>query len=311
MAELWWRETWKEAIYESDLKPLERIVAFVYADHARERRSAWVTLDRLVETTGMSRTQAQSWRSRLVKSGFLVELSKATHHRATLYGLVIPDGQGAGESAPSGCRDIGTHEEDRVPEIEGQGAGNEGSGCRDIGTNQSLINHSSISLSPEQELVTELLGLDRGDERLQLVEGLLEYHEVRSPKPWLRKCHANGELLDVLDSIQADLDADPEFEDEGYMDHPGYVEGWGLPERVKIEDYYLSRILGLGYDEEQARAYLAKAVEIYPTGTERKCWHEAYMTALNDTRCEECGCNPGNHSPICSQAPEQQDRAAS
>ena len=70
-------------------------------------------------------------------------------------------------------------------------------------------------------------------------------------------------------------------------------------------------LLALGYDEEQARAYLAKAVEIYPTGTERKCWHEAYMTALNDTRCDECGSNPGSHSPICSQAPEQQDRAAS
>ncbi|CCH73473.1 hypothetical protein BN11_5040014 [Nostocoides australiense Ben110] len=58
MTDLWWRTTWMEAVWSSDLKPLPTLVAAVYADHARDGRTAWVTLDRLIERTRLSRDAA-------------------------------------------------------------------------------------------------------------------------------------------------------------------------------------------------------------------------------------------------------------
>lgn len=89
----WPRDPWKAAVWESDLKPLERLVALCYADHARNRDTAWVTHDRLSQLTGLSRSAAVVALRGLVDSRWLVVERRAAQHRSTLYRLTIPIGQ--------------------------------------------------------------------------------------------------------------------------------------------------------------------------------------------------------------------------
>ena len=52
-------DRWARAIWDSSsLKPLQRLVALAFADHARSE-VAWVSLDDLTRCTGMSRTAAR------------------------------------------------------------------------------------------------------------------------------------------------------------------------------------------------------------------------------------------------------------
>lgn len=97
-AEPWLRTVWSEAVWASDLRPLERLVALAYADHARDSDRAWLTLDRLMERTGLSRDAANRARLGLVEAGWLVLLGERNRRKADVYRLVIP----ARASSPGG-----------------------------------------------------------------------------------------------------------------------------------------------------------------------------------------------------------------
>ena len=300
-----------KAVFSSDLKPLERLVAAVYADHARDRRQTFVTLDRLMTCSGLSRDAANRARDGLETKGWLVALERKPRKPVDFL-LVIPEDVASTSGGPVGTG--GGLVTSTSPDMTSTSPDMTSTG--DVLHQSSYQSSHHSSSSPARKIAASLLGTEEEDEVMDYLDEFLQAKNVGKAKPWLEATHANGDLERIFyayvkEQKSPSWGVESQPEDDGLMDNPGYVDGWGQPERVKIEDYYMGRILALGYDEEQARAYLAKAVEIYPTGTERKCWHEAYMTALNDTRCDECGSNPGSHSPICSQAPEQQDRAAS
>src|SRR5437879_2465859 len=80
-----------EAVWSSNLRPLERLVAAVYFDHARNSDCAWLTIARLQERTGLSRPTAIDMRRALVDGGWLVTIDQATSRRAAIYRLTIPE----------------------------------------------------------------------------------------------------------------------------------------------------------------------------------------------------------------------------
>lgn len=87
----WPRTDWLESVYSSDdLRPLERLTAAIYADHARDRDHAWVTLDRLIERSGMSRDAANRARRGLVNAGWLVPIGTPSRRKATKYRFAVP-----------------------------------------------------------------------------------------------------------------------------------------------------------------------------------------------------------------------------
>ncbi len=85
----WHRDIWTEAIWSSDLRPLVRLVAFCFSDHAHDRDVAWVSQDRLRERTGLARSTSVAAVQTLVRAGWLVEVEKARQHRSARYRLVI------------------------------------------------------------------------------------------------------------------------------------------------------------------------------------------------------------------------------
>lgn len=297
---LWWRQTWMEAVYSSDLKPLERLVAVVYADHARDKRQVWVTLPRLMERTGLSRDAANRALRGLRDKGWLLVMQEAKQHRATIYGLVIPESSSTPDVPLSSTADVPLKESSSTPPDTSSTRDDTSSTPRV--PNQSSYQNPHQSLSPEQLLVKELLGLDDGDERLMKISSILTANNVRNPKVWLRSCHANGDLLDLLQAETTTSSAwGAKAEDDGYMNNPNIPEGWGPAVRIKVQDYYKPRILDLGYSEDEASAYLNRAIDVYPNGNEETVWREAFMTARTDVAFECCGRQDGKHSPHCDE----------
>ena len=97
--QLWHRERWSEAVWSSDLRPLERLVALAYADHAHDRQVAWVTYPRLMQRTGLSRDAVARAIRGLVEGGWLVVETPARQHRAPVYRLSTPVQQSAPQTA--------------------------------------------------------------------------------------------------------------------------------------------------------------------------------------------------------------------
>ena len=88
---LWWRSKWMESIFSADdLKPLEVLVAAVYADHSRNQRVAWVTGERLMQRTKLSKDASHRALKGLETKGYLVAIERK-HRRPTTYALVIPE----------------------------------------------------------------------------------------------------------------------------------------------------------------------------------------------------------------------------
>jgi hypothetical protein len=86
----WPRTAWTEAIWASTLQPSEKLTALAFADHARNKRQAWVSYQRLMERTGYSRdTCARSLRT-LRECGWLTVVSQGRQHHATVYELTKP-----------------------------------------------------------------------------------------------------------------------------------------------------------------------------------------------------------------------------
>ena len=90
------RTVWMEAVWSSDLKPMERFVACVYFDHARDQHHAWVTAARLTERTGLSRDAALRARKGLVEAGWIVVREGAG---GLLAAPQLPVGESAGAEA--------------------------------------------------------------------------------------------------------------------------------------------------------------------------------------------------------------------
>lgn len=284
MAELWWRTTWTEAIWSSDLKPLQRLVALVYAEHARDKRTAWVTLDRLIERSGLARSTAQRTRRELVELGWLIEVSKATQHKTAVFSLVIPEGV----RVPS----LGSLDDSRVPSPDAR-VPTVDARVPSPGTNLSSYPRTNpISLSREQQVVKDLLGEDATEERLMKVPNLMEQHNVRSPG-WFRTCHKSGDLLALLDASGTEASLAPEgwgttarAGGDGLMANPNYIEGTNAP-RIAPEDYYRPKLERLGLIHGVIEQYRIDAEQIYPNGSQEKVWTEAWMTALTDHKLKD------------------------
>lgn len=89
----WHRDVWAEAVWSSQLRPLERLVALAYADHARDKDTAWLSSARLRERTGLSRTAASDAVRRLVKDKWLVPVDRPRQGHTAHYRLVVPSAQ--------------------------------------------------------------------------------------------------------------------------------------------------------------------------------------------------------------------------
>ena len=86
------RDRWAEAVWRSDLPAADKLVALAYADHARDGLgSVWVTVERLVERTSLSRSGVMKCLNRLRDAGWMVVAEPSRQHRSTRYRLLVPD----------------------------------------------------------------------------------------------------------------------------------------------------------------------------------------------------------------------------
>jgi hypothetical protein len=86
----WHKDVWSEAVWDSPLLPLQKLIALAYADHARDGDVAWLTYDRLRKRSGLSRDAVARHLRALVDAGWLVLVSAASQHRSARYRLAIP-----------------------------------------------------------------------------------------------------------------------------------------------------------------------------------------------------------------------------
>lgn len=96
---LWPRELWADAIWEADLKPLQKLIALAYYDHARNGHTSWVTYDRLMKRAGLSRDSVARHLRALVEAGWLTVETPAAQHSATVYRLTYPAQQSVDQTA--------------------------------------------------------------------------------------------------------------------------------------------------------------------------------------------------------------------
>ena len=87
------RDRWAEAVWRSTLPAADKVVALAYADHARDGLgSVWVTVERLVERTSLSRSGVMKCLNRLREAGWMAVAEPSRQHRSTRYRLLVPDG---------------------------------------------------------------------------------------------------------------------------------------------------------------------------------------------------------------------------
>ena len=87
------RDRWAEAVWRSTLPAADKVVALAYADHARDGLGfVWVTVDRLVERTSLSRSGVMKCLNRLRGAGWMTVAEPSRQHRSTRYRLLVPDG---------------------------------------------------------------------------------------------------------------------------------------------------------------------------------------------------------------------------
>lgn len=310
MADLWWRQRWMKAIFGSDLKPLERLVAAVYADHARDRRQTFVTLDRLMTCSGLSRDAANRARDGLETKGWLVALERKAR-RPVDFLLVIP------ESAASTGDGLVTSTPDGPPDQIGSTPPDIGSPSPDIGSTRGVLHQSSYpsshhsSSSPAQQVAASLLGIDEEDEVMDYLDDFLQAKNVGKAKAWLEATHAAGDLERIFyayvkEQKTPSWGVESQPEDDGLMDNPDYIEGFGNERRVRVDDFHRRKIKALGFHRDEVDDFHREAIQNYPNGKALTIWREALINATRDVeenpRCRECGCrlDEGHHG-TCSQ----------
>lgn len=82
-------EAWVECVWQSALKPLEKLVALVFADRCRGP-VVYVSYPDLMKRTGLSRDAVGRALRGVVDGGFLVKVGDARQHHATRYTLAQP-----------------------------------------------------------------------------------------------------------------------------------------------------------------------------------------------------------------------------
>ena len=88
---LWARDAWAEQVWCSTLRANDRLVALAYADHARDGLdSVFVTVERLVARTDLSRSTVLRCVARLRELGWFELVEPARQHRAPRYALRMP-----------------------------------------------------------------------------------------------------------------------------------------------------------------------------------------------------------------------------
>lgn len=103
MSAPWPREAWLHRMFDSDLKPLAKLVATVYARYAGRGDVAWVEGPTLRKQTSLSRDATNRALRALEAAGWLEVVEPARQHRATRYRLSVPPGVTLDESSvPSG-----------------------------------------------------------------------------------------------------------------------------------------------------------------------------------------------------------------
>ncbi|EFP57292.1 hypothetical protein HMPREF0321_1493 [Dermacoccus sp. Ellin185] len=171
------------------VKPMPRLVAYVYADHARQRRDAWVPISRLIERTGMSESTVIRSRKSLVSDGWLVEMQGASQHRAALFAFVIPEAFRPVTATPLEDPDLS----ERLPRPVTPTAQT----CQS--DTQSISDQSkNQSLSPDQRVLMQLLDCAADDERVDAGIRLIAARQPAKPASWLRAVHSNGDLEDLI-----------------------------------------------------------------------------------------------------------------
>ena len=85
------RDAWAEQVWCSTLRANDRLVALAYADHARDGLdSVFVTVERLVARTDLSRSTVLRCVARLRELGWFELVEPARQHRAPRYALRMP-----------------------------------------------------------------------------------------------------------------------------------------------------------------------------------------------------------------------------
>lgn len=89
------REDWIDAVYASDLKPLERFVAVIYEKFAGNGTDGvWVAFQTLLDHTGLSRDAANRAIRGLREKGWLYQTERGRQHRAARVRLILPSSTG-------------------------------------------------------------------------------------------------------------------------------------------------------------------------------------------------------------------------
>lgn len=121
MAEPKPRDVWVDEVWQSDLKPLERLVALVFAKHASQGVDAvWVTYPTLMEHTGLSRDSVARHIAGLRAAGWIEQTEPPRQHRAARYRLVSSPGTRPLDADTGSIRGTGAG---RLDQVSSPGAG--------------------------------------------------------------------------------------------------------------------------------------------------------------------------------------------
>jgi hypothetical protein len=123
----------------------QKLVAVIYADHARDADTAWVILARLCQRATLGKTAARDALRGLVGAGWLVETVPATSRTTATYRLTFP-GEGSVSRTP------GVHDTDPTGPAGGPRAfGSRTPGVRETDPTSGLTSDLTSSLSAHEE----------------------------------------------------------------------------------------------------------------------------------------------------------------
>lgn len=319
---LWHRTVWMEAVWASaDLRPLEKLVAAVYADHARDKSHAWVTLDRLVERSGLGREAANNHRKGLETKGWLIARERV-HRRVVDFDMAVPTVARSSPTEPP------TSSPTEPPDNSGSSADDIGSSVHDIGSSPTELHSSTnpstnpslspaektpgpdspaasrredereTSLTPNQRAVVKKLDISHDDPRIGSIEAMLEHHNVRSARAWVNKIPIE-DLADNLDTQHAQATQATRGGKKGYR-NPNYIEGINS-RHCDAKTYWTYYMGELGIKPVTAGIIHEDRVNCGETGDE--AWKNAHALAGMGVYCRACGAD------ITGPDPEQEHQA--
>lgn len=271
---LWWRHRWMNAIWASDLPLQARLVAAIYAEHARDQRTAWVTNDRLGEWMNLDPRRALEWRKKLIADGYLTEVKKAGQHKATIYALTIPvehTSRGDAAVTPGPVDDSSrgdapvTSEPSRGDAPDARGDAPVTPGVTLPSPNQSTDQTPSSIPGRAASLrayTAGLLGWDDDDEKLDHLQDLLDDRAPRNPRAWLKALANNGDLTDELTTRHKTKTAAEvtkkqarETTEQHHAMNRTYLESWLDDTELDQLLTYTAEALGLDPNDRTSRVY--------------------------------------------------------